>query len=113
MPEHPGQRLEPATSDRYARSSFALPVPTGRMIRRTQLRQLVPLADTTIYEMEQRGDFPRRFNLSPRCVVWDLAEVQNWVAERRSASNTATNTRAAPPDVRQRRTRPVKAPGPR
>ncbi|MBV8403438.1 MAG: AlpA family phage regulatory protein [Gammaproteobacteria bacterium] len=40
-----------------------------RTIRRHQLREMVPLADTTIYEMEQRGEFPRRFALSPRCVV--------------------------------------------
>jgi hypothetical protein len=31
-----------------------------RTIRRQELRQMVPLADSTIYEMEQRG-FPRRF----------------------------------------------------
>jgi len=37
---------------------------------------MVPLADSTIYEMEQRGEFPRRFALSPRCVVWDVAEVE-------------------------------------
>ena len=36
----------------------------------------VPLADTTIYELEQRGEFPRRFNLTARCVAWDLAEVE-------------------------------------
>ena len=48
-------------------------------IRRQQLRDLVPLADTTIYEMEQRGEFPRRFALSARCVVWDLAEVEAWL----------------------------------
>jgi hypothetical protein len=35
--------------------------------------RIVPLADSTIYEMEQRGEFPRGFALSPRCVVWDLA----------------------------------------
>ena len=45
-----------------------------RTIRRHQLREMVPLADSTIYEMEQRGEFPRRFALSPRCVVWDLAK---------------------------------------
>ncbi|PTQ58260.1 CP4-57 regulatory protein AlpA [Sphingomonas sp. PP-CE-3G-477] len=43
-----------------------------RMIRH-ELRQILPLADTTINEMEQRGEFPRRFALTPRCVVWDLA----------------------------------------
>ena len=42
--------------------------PIRRTIRRHQLREMVPLADSTIYEMEQRGEFPRRFALSPRCV---------------------------------------------
>ena len=27
--------------------------------------KLVPLADSNIYEMEKRGEFPRRFNLTP------------------------------------------------
>jgi hypothetical protein len=35
-----------------------------RTIRRHELRLIVPLADTTIYEMEKRGEFPRRFNLT-------------------------------------------------
>ncbi|MCB1372731.1 MAG: AlpA family phage regulatory protein, partial [Rhodobacteraceae bacterium] len=38
------------------------PVPLSkRTIRRHQLREIVPLADTTIYDMEQRGEFPQRF----------------------------------------------------
>jgi prophage regulatory protein len=78
-----------------------------RTIRRHQLRELVPLADSTIYEMEQRGEFPRRFALSPRCVVWDLAEVEAWLASRR----TAPIARAQHPDVTQRRSRPVREPG--
>lgn len=78
-----------------------------RTIRRQQLREMVPLADSTIYEMEQRGEFPRRFALSPRCVVWDLSEVEAWLASRRSAPIA----RAQHPDVMQRRSRPVKAPG--
>ena len=81
---------------------------TKRTIRRQQLREMVPLADSTIYEMEQRGEFPRRFALSPRCVVWDLAEVEAWLAARRSAPIV----RAQSPDVRQRRSRPVRSPDP-
>ena len=76
-----------------------------RTIRRNQLREMVPLAESTIYEMEQRGEFPRRFALSPRCVVWDLAEVEAWLATRRAKPIA----RAQPPDVKQRRSRPVKA----
>jgi prophage regulatory protein len=75
-----------------------------RTIRRHQLREIVPLADSTIYEMEQRGEFPRRFALSPRCVVWDLSEVEAWLLLRRSAPLA----RAPHPDVKRRRTRPVK-----
>lgn len=80
-----------------------------RTIRRTELRELVPLADTTIYELEQRGEFPRRFNLTARCVVWDLSEVEAWLDDRRRASNAALIERAAAPDVRQRRARPVRS----
>src|SRR5712672_3230374 len=78
-----------------------------KTIRRQQLREMVPIADSTIYEMEQRGEFPRRFALSPRCVVWDLAEVEAWLASRRSNPIG----RAQSPDVRQRRTRPVRERG--
>jgi len=85
-----------------------LEMPLRRSIRRHQLREMVPLADSTIYEMEQRGEFPRRFALSPRCVVWDLAEVEEWLAARR----TNPIARAKHPDVNQRVTRPVKARGP-
>jgi prophage regulatory protein len=79
-----------------------------RTVRRVELRRIVPLADTTIYELEQRGEFPRRFNLTARCVAWDLAEVEAWLDERREASDTATIAKAPCPDVRQRRTRPVR-----
>ncbi|WP_349362177.1 AlpA family phage regulatory protein [Methylocystis sp. JR02] len=81
-----------------------------RVIRRPELRKIVPLADTTIYEMEQRDEFPKRFFLTPRCVVWDLAEVEAWLDGRRHASETDTLRKAPAPDVRQRRTRPVKPP---
>jgi prophage regulatory protein len=77
-----------------------------KTIRRNQLHEMVPLADSTIYEMEQRGEFPRRFSLSPRCIVWDLGEVEAWLEGRR----TKPIAPAKGPDVRQRRTRPVKAP---
>jgi prophage regulatory protein len=79
-------------------------VPVKRSIRRQQLREMIPLADSTIYEMERRGEFPQRFALSPRCVVWDLAEVEEWLASRRAKPIT----RAQHPDVKQRITRPVK-----
>lgn len=79
--------------------------PLKRTIKKPELRQMVPLADSTIWEMEQRGQFPQRFLLTPRCVVWDLAEVEAWLAMRR----TTPIARATPPDVHRRRTRPVRS----
>ena len=63
-----------------------------------------------VYEMEQRGEFPRRFALTPRCVVWDLAEVEAWLTERLATARRSPIDRAPHPDVRKRKARPVKAP---
>ncbi|WP_350260150.1 helix-turn-helix transcriptional regulator [Stenotrophomonas riyadhensis] len=80
-------------------------LPFRRTIRRQELRQIVPLAETTIYEMERRGEFPRRFNLTPRCVVWDLAEVEAWIEQRKQTPRNGVSK----PDVHLRKTRPVRA----
>lgn len=79
-------------------------LPFRRTIRRQELRQIVPLAETTIYEMERRGEFPRRFNLTPRCVVWDLVEVEAWIEQRKQAPRSGVSK----PDVHLRRSRPVR-----
>jgi prophage regulatory protein len=76
-------------------------------IRPNALRLLVPLANTTIYEMEQRGEFPRRFNLTSRCVVWYLAEVEAWIEQRCKNSYDARVRLAPSPDVHMRRARPT------
>lgn len=79
-------------------------LPFRRTIRRQHLRQLVPLSETTIYEMERRGEFPRRFNLTPRCVVWDLAEVETWIEARKQVPRGNVSK----PDVHLRKKRPVR-----
>lgn len=80
-------------------------LPYRRTVRRQELRQIVPLAETAIYEMERRGEFPRRFNLTPRCVVWDLAEVEAWIEQRKQARRGSVSK----PDVHLRKCRPVRA----
>jgi predicted DNA-binding transcriptional regulator AlpA len=80
-----------------------------RTIRRHELRLIVPLADSTIYQMEKRGEFPHRFNLTPRCVVWDLEEVETWLEQRRQTYLAGRANVAPGPNVHRRKTRPVKA----
>nr|WP_281270108.1 AlpA family phage regulatory protein [Bosea caraganae] len=79
-----------------------------RTARRHELRMIVPLADSTIYDMEVRGEFPRRFYLTPRSVVWDLGEVEAWLRQRRADSDAGRIRKAPSPDVRLRKTRPVR-----
>lgn len=80
-----------------------------RLVRRAELRRIVPLADTTIYDMECKGQFPRRFSLTARCVVWDLDEVEAWLQERHQASTKGLIKAPPQPDVRLRKSRPVKS----
>lgn len=61
--------------------------PIGRvLINRKQLKRKVPLCERTILDMEKRGEFPRRFSVSARLVVWDLGEVDEWIARQQAAS---------------------------
>lgn len=78
------------------------PAQLRRTIRRSELRQIVPLADSTIYELERRGDFPQRFFLTARCVVWDVAEVEAWLRSRRQPGGSDGVTKAPAPDFRRR-----------
>jgi prophage regulatory protein len=78
------------------KTASADPKGLRRTIRRTELRQIVPLADSTIYEMERRGEFPQRFFLTPRCVVWDLAEVMAWLESRRRGGEGGVKKSTAP-----------------
>lgn len=55
-----------------------------RMIRRRELEKKTGLSATTIYHMERAGIFPQHFMLTPRCAVWDEAEVDAWLAERKN-----------------------------
>ena len=59
------------------------------LINRKTLLAMIPLADRTIYDMEKRGDFPRRIVLTSRNVAWDLAEVEQWIKTRKQSSAQA------------------------
>ena len=54
------------------------------LINRKKLHAMIPLAERTIYNMEQRGEFPRRIALTSRNVAWDLTEIEEWIDARKS-----------------------------
>ena len=61
-----------------------------RLINKKTLLKMIPLASRTIFNMEQRGDVPRRIALTSRNVAWDLAEVEEWIEERKSSGIQAS-----------------------
>ena len=59
------------------------------LIDRKRLLSMIPLAERTIFDMEQRGEFPHRISLTARRVAWDLTKVEEWIEERRAAGAQA------------------------
>jgi prophage regulatory protein len=59
------------------------------LINRKKLLAMIPLSERTIFNMEQRGEFPLRIPLTSRNVAWDLAEVEEWIEARKSSGTHA------------------------
>lgn len=55
------------------------------LINRKKLLSMIPLSERTIFNMEQRGEFPRRIALTSRNVAWELEEVEAWIEARKSS----------------------------
>lgn len=61
--------------------------PVKRLINKKTLHSMVPLSPRTIDAMEKKGEFPKRFALTARSVVWDLADVEAWMESRKAAGD--------------------------
>lgn len=55
------------------------------LINRKRLHSMIPLSERTIFNLEQRGEFPRRIALTSRNVAWDLEEIEAWIEARKSS----------------------------
>jgi prophage regulatory protein len=66
------------------------------LINRKKLLAMIPLSERTIFNMEQRREFPRRIALTSRKVAWDLAEVELWIEARRSSGAHAMRPGISP-----------------
>lgn len=56
-----------------------------RTLRRPAVQAKTGLSRTSIYQLEKAGDFPQHFLLTPRCAVWDEAEIDAWLASRQQS----------------------------
>jgi len=72
-----------------------------RALRWRELKQKVGLSRTTIWRLEQSGDFPRRRRLSPGIVAWLSDEVDAWLKSGGAETRTPPDRVAAPKRARQ------------
>jgi len=60
--------------------------PPVSIYRLPAVLEVTGLSKATVYRLLERGEFPPRVKLSPRCVGWRVADVDAWLAERAAAS---------------------------
>ncbi len=53
-----------------------------RFLRLKQVKELVPLETSAIYEAIAAGRFPRQYKIGPRASAWLESEIQEWIEAR-------------------------------
>jgi predicted DNA-binding transcriptional regulator AlpA len=70
-------------------TSNATPIRTNKtgidhIIRAKEVQSMTGLSRTTLWRMENKGEFPRRVSLGVGSVGWRHSEVQHWLANRQA-----------------------------
>lgn len=58
----------------------------GSLLRLPDVQRLSGLSRSSIYRLEQLGNFPQRVRLSERATAWRADEVLGWIESRPRAS---------------------------
>ena len=53
-----------------------------RLLTKKQLRELVPLAYSSIWQLIRQGDFPKAVRIGRQRVAWREDEVRAWIESR-------------------------------
>lgn len=53
-----------------------------QILRLQQVKQVVGLGRTSIYQMMGTGDFPRPVSLGPRAIGWRYGDIRAWLLSR-------------------------------
>src|SRR2546425_9787955 len=79
--------LRQAAVENEVERRVAAQMGSDRVLRIAEVMKATRLGRTTIWELEQRGEFPRRRKLTARgrAVGWLASDVARWIAEREAA----------------------------
>ncbi len=58
---------------------------TEHHLRRPAVEAATGLSRSTIYDMMQRGEFPRPIRIGRRAVAWPESKITEWLAQRSAA----------------------------
>ena len=58
-----------------------------RLINEKEVLALIGLSRSTLWRLEQSGQFPSRLQVSTRAVRWILAEVLEWIESRQRVND--------------------------
>lgn len=72
----------------FPTTQSAQPV-TEKHLRRPAVEAATGLSRSTLYDMMDRGDFPRPVRVGRRAVAWPESAIQKWLADRPTADKTA------------------------
>ncbi|XGA78580.1 AlpA family transcriptional regulator [Halomonas sp. CH40] len=56
------------------------------LIKRREVQARTALANSTLYRLMQKGEFPQSIQIGPRSVAWVEDEVDQWIEERIEAA---------------------------
>ncbi|ELH0894524.1 AlpA family phage regulatory protein [Vibrio fluvialis] len=53
-----------------------------RIIRESERLTITGISRTTCWEMEKKGEFPKRIRIGPRSVGWLHSQIQEWIKNK-------------------------------
>ena len=80
-----------------------------RVLTRASLKAYgIPFSNPTLLRLERRGEFPKRFFLTPKTPAWTMDDITAWIATRQTVTEShrtaaATEAAKAPPSQARRR----------
>ncbi len=90
-PGQPEQGPEASASPPQSRA------PPGRYLRAPDAAKYLGLSASTLAKMRLRGDGPIYSKAGPRVVVYDLADLESWLAARRRRSTSDNGSESPSP----------------
>ena len=64
------------------------PIMSVKILRRTEVEQIVGLSRSTLYAMMAENTFPKPIKLGKRAVGWPDNVIETWIEERTSGDNS-------------------------